>query len=51
MGRKKLEKIIKEIRVRIQPSLYEKLLLKSSNEYKSISETIRNLIQDYTKDM
>ena len=47
MGRKKLERIVKEIRVRIQPSLYEKLIQRCECEYKNMSELIREIIQKY----
>lgn len=49
MGRNKSEKIIKEIRIRIQPSLYDKLFEKSKKEYKNISEVIRFLVKEYVE--
>jgi metal-responsive CopG/Arc/MetJ family transcriptional regulator len=43
------EKKTKEIRVMIHPSLYKEFKKKCGNEYKTISEVIRDMIVEYTK--
>lgn len=50
MGRKKSERIVKEIRIRIQPSLYEKLLERCELEYKNFSQLVRDILQKYLKE-
>lgn len=41
------EKITREIRVLIQPSLYEQLQEKCDKEYKTLSQVIRELVVKY----
>jgi hypothetical protein len=43
------EKMSKEIRVMIHPSLYEEFKEKCGDNYKTISEVTRELILNYTK--
>jgi metal-responsive CopG/Arc/MetJ family transcriptional regulator len=49
MTKKHQEKISREIRVLIQPSLYDQLQEKCDKEYKTISEVIRDLVVQYVK--
>ena len=44
------EKINREIRVLIQQSLYDQLQKKCDEEYKTLSEVIRNLVLHYLKE-
>ncbi len=44
------EKINREIRVLIQQSLYDQLQKKCDEEYKTLSEVIRNLVVNYLKE-
>jgi metal-responsive CopG/Arc/MetJ family transcriptional regulator len=44
------EKINREIRVLIQQSLYDQLQKKCDEEYKTLSEVIRNLVVHYLKE-
>lgn len=44
------EKIIHEIRVRVQESLYNQLVQKCDSEYKNLSELIRDIIVQYLKE-
>ena len=46
---KKKEKMAKEIRVVMQPSLFVELEKKSRDNYENISETIRRLIREWIK--
>lgn len=50
MTKKHQEKISREIRVLIQPSLYDQLQSKCDNEYKTLSEVIRELVVKYIKE-
>lgn len=50
MTKKHQEKISREIRVLIQPSLYEQLQKKCDEEYKTLSEVIRDLVVKYIKE-
>lgn len=43
------EKKDKEIRVMLQPSLYEEFKIKCKLNYKTISEVVRDMIVVYTK--
>jgi len=47
----KKEKKVKEIRVMIQPSLYDGFKEKCDKGYKTISEVIREFIVEYTKNV
>ncbi len=49
MTKKNQEKISREIRVLIQPSLYKQLQNKCDEEYKTLSEVIRDLVVKYIK--
>ena len=49
MTKKRQEKISREIRVLIQPSLYEQLEKKCDEEYKTLSEVIRDLVVKYLR--
>ena len=49
MTKKHQEKIDREIRVLIQQSLYEQLQKKCEQEYKTLSEVIRDLVVKYIK--
>ena len=49
MTKKHQEKINREIRVLIQPSLYEQLQAKCDAEYKTLSEVVRDLVVKYLK--
>ena len=49
MTKRHQEKISREIRVLIQPSLYEQLQEKCDMEYKTLSEVIRDLVVNYIK--
>ena len=44
------EKIDKEIRVRIQSSLYEQLQKKCDENYKNFSELMREIVVNYLKE-
>ena len=44
------EKSNREIRVVMQPSLYEKFKDKCESDYKTVSETIRELIVKYLRE-
>lgn len=50
MTKKHQEKIDREIRVKIQHSLYEQLQKKCDEEYKTLSEVIRDLVVKYIKE-
>jgi metal-responsive CopG/Arc/MetJ family transcriptional regulator len=44
------EKAEQQLNMKIQKSLYEKLVQKSDKEYKSISQAIRDLIVQYVNE-
>ena len=44
---RKKEKLNKDIALRVQPSLYKKFQQKCDNNYKSVSEVIRELMLQY----
>lgn len=44
------EKSEQQINIKLQPSLYEKLVEKSDKEYKTISQAIRDLIVKYVNE-
>ena len=46
----KKEKITREIRVLMQPSLYERLEKKCQEKYKTISDIIRELVVKYLEE-
>lgn len=50
MIKKHKEKMNREIRVVIQQSLYDKLQQKCDNNYKTLSEVIRDLVNNYLKE-
>jgi hypothetical protein len=43
------QKKIKEIRVMVYPSLYKDFKIKCEQEYKTISEVIRDMMVEYVK--
>lgn len=43
------EKVTKDINIRVQPSLFEKLRKRCKTRYKTISEVIRELIVQYVE--
>lgn len=43
------EKAIKDMVVRVQPSLFKKFQKKCKNNYKTISEVVRDLMVGYIK--
>lgn len=49
MKRPYREKISREIRVLIQPTLHEQFQKKCSEEYKTVSEVIRDLVLQWLK--
>ena len=50
MTKKHQEKVNREIRVLIQQSLYDKLQQKCDDNYKTLSEVIRDLVNNYLKE-
>jgi len=50
LTKKQQEKINREIRVLIQQSLYDKLQQKCEENYKTLSEVIRDLVHNYLKE-
>ena len=50
MTKKRQEKIDREIRVKVRHSLYELLQKKCDEEYKTLSEVIRDLVVKYIKE-
>jgi metal-responsive CopG/Arc/MetJ family transcriptional regulator len=50
MTKKHQEKIDREIRVKIQQSLYDQLQQKCDDNYKTLSEVIRDLVLKYLKE-
>ena len=49
MTKKHQEKIDREIRVKVQLSLYEQLQKKCDEKYKTLSEVVRDLVVQYLK--
>jgi hypothetical protein len=46
----KKEKLQKDLIVRVQPSLFKKFQNKCTNDYKSISQVIRDFMIQYTNE-
>ena len=47
--KKKKEKLTEEIRVMVQPSLYKSFKKACKNDYKTISEVVRDYMVQYSK--
>jgi len=43
----KKEKVTKDINIRVQPTLFEKLRKKCHGKYQTVSEVVRQLIVEY----